>query len=79
MAVDTRNRKVEEISRLEHELDKASISLKSSLEAMSSFESRMAKVEANLELRNMRCAKGANGEIEEEGGRAGEGHNGAEG
>jgi len=46
-----------DISQLEHELVEASSSLNSTLEAMSSFESRMAKVDAELELSNMRCAQ----------------------
>lgn len=39
---DARGRKVEEISRLEHELVEASSSLKQSLEANSAFKGKMA-------------------------------------
>jgi len=37
-----------EISRLEHELDEASSSLMLSLEAVSTFESQMAKADVDL-------------------------------
>jgi len=43
VVADIRNQKVEENSRLENELAETSSSLKSSLEAVSSFELRMAK------------------------------------
>jgi len=57
MVADTCNHKFEEIFRLEHDLAEASSSLKSSLEAVSAFKSWMAKVDAELELSNMRCIK----------------------
>jgi len=50
LVADIRNRKVEEISRLKHDLVETTSSLKSSLGAVSAFESRMAKAGTNLEL-----------------------------
>ncbi|KAK7353781.1 hypothetical protein VNO80_19233 [Phaseolus coccineus] len=52
-----RGREVEEISRLEHELSKATTSLKSSLEAVSAYESRVIRAEAELKLKNARCTE----------------------
>jgi len=57
LTANTCNQKVEEISRLEQELAEASSSLKSSLEAVLAFKSRMAQAEVELELRNMQCAE----------------------
>jgi len=57
IAADTRNRKVDEISRLEHELVEAMTSLKSFLEAVLAYKSSVVRAEAELELSNARCAK----------------------
>jgi len=50
MAVDIRGWRVEEISHMEHELVETSNSLKSSLEAVLAFESKMAKAGTDLEF-----------------------------
>jgi len=54
LAADTYNRKVEEISRLKHDL---SIALKLSLKAVSAYEFRAVQTEVELELSNARCAE----------------------
>lgn len=57
IGIDDRGRRVEEISRLEHELAETFSSLESTLEAVLTFESWMAKVATDLELTKARAAE----------------------
>lgn len=52
-----RGQRVKEISRLEHKLTETSNSLKSTLEAVLAFESKMAKVAVDLELAEARATE----------------------
>jgi len=55
LVADTRNRKVEEISQLEHELSEATTSMKSSLEVALAYKLRVAQAKVELKLSNIRC------------------------
>jgi len=58
LAAYSRNRKFEEISRLEHELSEASSSLKSTLNQVSANELRVVQDKAELELSKARYVNG---------------------
>jgi len=54
LAIDSHNRKTEEIYRVEHEFSEATSYLKSTLDQVLTNESRVVRAEVELELRNTR-------------------------
>ena len=56
LGIDVRGRRVKEMSHLEHELAEASSSLKQSLGANSTYEGKMIRAAADLEITETRAA-----------------------
>jgi len=61
LGADAQGRRVEEISRFEHELVEASSSLKQSFDANSTYEGKMARVTTDLDGQDEGVREGEGG------------------